>query len=69
LRDGARLVHIRSRSDTDTLTEAMAEDISMNKEEALSEIQRLAYAILNESEEPAIRIRLLRDIFGCSDQE
>ena len=41
----------------------------MNKEEALLEIQRLADIILSESKEPAIRIRLLRDIFGYNDQE
>lgn len=35
----------------------------MNKVEALSEIQRIAEEILEKSVEPAVRIRLLRDIF------
>ncbi len=41
----------------------------MNNAEALLEIQKTADLVLNESQEPAIRIRLLRDIFEFSDQE
>ena len=41
----------------------------IRKEEALLEILQMADMILNESQEPAVRIRLLRDIFECSDQE
>jgi len=40
-----------------------------SKEEALLEIQRLADIILNESQEPAVRIRLLRYVFKFNDGE
>ena len=41
----------------------------MDKEETLLEILRMADIILSESQEPAVRIRLFRDIFEFSDQE
>ncbi len=41
----------------------------MNKAEALSEIQHTAELILSKSGEPAVRIRLLRDIFQRPDND
>lgn len=41
----------------------------MNKEEALSNIQQVAEHILQESQEPVVRVRLLRDIFHRPDDD
>ncbi len=41
----------------------------MNKAEALSEIRQKAELILTESREPAVRLRLLRDIFHRPDDD